>query len=112
MSPGTDNCVPADSGVTIIRQVTHDIVLCKGRITSDTVHSLKTTVKPLFFESKTVVLDLTEVSYVDSSGLGAIVGLYISAIKSKCRLKIIYSNDRLKQLFRLTKLDQLLTQDA
>jgi anti-sigma B factor antagonist len=70
------------------------------------------TVKPLLLETKRVVLDLSDVNYVDSSGLGAIIGLYISARKSNCQLKIIYSNERLKQLFRLTKLDQLLTQDA
>ena len=39
---------------------------CIGRITSDTTQSLKATVKPLFSESKRVVLDLTDVTYLDS----------------------------------------------
>jgi anti-anti-sigma factor len=47
----------------------------EGKITSNTIQSLKATVKPRFSESKTIVLDLTNVSYLDSSGLGAIVGL-------------------------------------
>ena len=54
---------------------TETIVSCVGRITSDTSQSLKTTVKSLLSDNKTVVLDLTNVSYMDSSGLGAIVGL-------------------------------------
>ena len=54
---------------------TETIVHCTGKITSDTAQSLKMTVKPLLSESKTVVLDLKNVSYMDSSGLGTIVGL-------------------------------------
>ena len=40
---------------------TEIIVHCTGKISSNTIQSLKVTVKPLFSESKTVVLDLTNV---------------------------------------------------
>jgi anti-sigma B factor antagonist len=112
MSSGADQSAPVDPGVTVIRQLTDAIVCCNGRITSDTTHSLKAIVKPLFSDSKRVVLDLTNVSYVDSSGLGTIVGLYISAKVGNCQLKIIYSNETVTSLFRLTKLDQLLTEQT
>jgi anti-anti-sigma factor len=96
-------------GLTIIKEG-NELVHCSGRITSDTVQALKTTVKPLFSERKQVLLDLTDVNYVDSSGLGAIVGLYISAKFSNCQLKVMYSNERLKKLFSIAKLDQLLVE--
>ncbi len=99
-------------GVTIIRQVNDTIVRCKGRITLDTTHSLKGTVKPLFSEGKRIVLDLSDVSHLDSSALGAVIGLYVSAKIAKCQLTVVYSNERLKQLFRLTKLDRVLAQQA
>jgi len=92
------------------RAPTETTVRCTGRITSDTTQSLKTTVKPLLSESKTIVLDLTNVSYVDSSGLGAIVGLYVSAKAAKCQLKLINLNQRLKELFSITRLGQVLTE--
>jgi ABC-type transporter Mla MlaB component len=57
---------------------TKTTVHCTGRITSDTAQSLGMTVKPLFSDSNTVVLDLTNVNYMDSSGLGAIVSLFAS----------------------------------
>ncbi len=58
------NPVPiSDLDLTIDKTPTETIVRGTGRITSDTTQSLKTTVKPLFSESKTVVLDLTNVSY-------------------------------------------------
>jgi anti-sigma B factor antagonist len=73
---------------------------------------LKATVKPLFTEGKRVVLDLTDVNFLDSSGLGAIVGIYISAKLANCQLMIVYSNETVQRLFRLTKLDQLLADVA
>jgi anti-sigma B factor antagonist len=102
--------VPAILSLTINRQGTDAMVRCTGRITSETTQSLKATVKPLLSESKRVVLDLTDVSHIDSSGLGAIVGLYISAKIANCHFKVIYLNESLKKLFRITRLDHLLAE--
>ena len=89
---------------------TETIVHCTGRITSDTAQSLKTTVKPLLSESKTVVLELKNVSYMDSSGLGTIVGLYVSAKNAHCELKLTNLNKLLKDLFSITRLGELMAQ--
>ena len=83
------------------------VVRCSGKINSDTTDLLKATVRSLLLESKTVVLDLGNVSYVDSSGLGAMVGLYISARRSGSTLKLVKLNDRLKELFSITRLAPL-----
>jgi anti-sigma B factor antagonist len=80
------------------------IVRCTGRITSGTSALLQTTVRNLIPETKCIVLDLTNVTNMDSSGLGAIVGLYLSAKRQHCGLKLIKMNQRLQELFRLTKL--------
>jgi anti-sigma B factor antagonist len=105
------NPVPISELNQIIdRTPTEIIVHCNGRMTSDTTQSLKTTVKPLFSESKTVVLDLTNVSYLDSSGLGAIVGLYVSAKTANSQLKLINLNQHLKELFSITRLGQFLAE--
>jgi anti-anti-sigma factor len=105
------NPVPvSELNLTIEKTPTGIIVHCTGKITSDTIQSLKTTVKPLFSESKTVVLDLTDVSYLDSSGLGAIVGLYVSANTANSQLKLINLNQHLKDLFSITRLGQFLAE--
>jgi anti-sigma B factor antagonist len=80
------------------------IVRCTGKITSSTAALLQNTVRALIPETESIVLDLTDVSYMDSSGLGAIVGLYLSAKRQHCVLKLINLSQRLKELFRLTKL--------
>ena len=97
-------------GMTADRTATEIIVHSAGKITSDTIQQLKSTVKPLFSESITVLLDLTNVTYMDSSGLGAIVGLYISAKAVKGRLKLINLNEHLKEIFSITRLGQVMAQ--
>jgi anti-anti-sigma factor len=86
------------------------IVQCSGRITADTTEKLRDAVKPLLSESKFVVLDLNYVSYLDSSGLGTIVGLSVSAKVAGSQLRLIHLNERLKELFSLTRLGQFLTE--
>jgi anti-sigma B factor antagonist len=105
------NPVPvSELGVTTDSTPTEIIAHCTGKITSNTIQSLKATVKPLFSESKPVVLDLTNVSYLDSSGLGAIVGLYVSAKTAKSQLRLINLNKHLKELFSITRLGQFMAE--
>ncbi len=87
-----------------VRTPEETIVHCTGRITSSTSAQLQTTVRNLIPGTQCVVLDLTDVSYMDSSGLGAIIGLYLSAKRQHCGLKLIKMNQRLQELFRITKL--------
>ncbi|MGA2648209.1 MAG: STAS domain-containing protein [Candidatus Sulfotelmatobacter sp.] len=65
------------------------LVRCTGRITSISADTLKTTIRRLIWESKRVVLDLTDVNYMDGSGLGALVGVYLSAARQNCEMRII-----------------------
>jgi anti-sigma B factor antagonist len=90
--------------VDTVRNPEETILRCSGRITSGTSDLLQTTVRSLIPQTNCVVLDLAEVSNMDSSGLGTIVGLYLSAKRQHCGLKLIKMNQRLQQLFHLTKL--------
>ena len=58
-------------------------VRCHGRIVSDTAPILKELVKPMIPKVRRIILDLSEVSFIDSSGLGTLVGLKVSAA-SRC----------------------------
>ena len=51
--------------------------------------------------------DLTNVSYLDSSGLGSIVGLWVNAKKNQCDLKLIRLSDRIEDLLRISNLGSL-----
>ena len=54
---------------------------------------------------------MTNVTYLDSSGLGAIVALYVSAKTANCQLKLINLNQHLKDLFSTTRLGQFLAEE-
>ena len=94
----------SDLSLETVKSPEEVVVHCSGKITSSTSAQLQTLIRSLIPETKCVVIDLTDVSYLDSSGLGAIVGLYVTAKRQNCRLKLINLNQRLQQLFRLTKL--------
>ena len=87
---------------------TEATVRCSGRITMENADQLRDTARKLIAESKRLVLDLSDVTYLDSSGLGMIVGVYISAKKARCQLKLINLSPRVKEIFTLTRLDEAL----
>ncbi len=83
-------------------------ILCHGRIVSETASQVKELVKPLIPLGGHIVLDLTDVNYVDSSGLGTLVGLKVSALKEGyCRLELVNLSSRVKELLRLSNLTNL-----
>jgi len=83
-------------------------VRCTGRITSSTAELLKTTVRPLVPGAKRIVMDLTNVGFLDSSGLGTIVGLWVTAKKANCELKLVKANQKIIDLFLMSNLASIL----
>ena len=57
--------------------------------------------------SPTVVLDFSDVPYVDSAGLGSLVSAYISRHKSGRRMALSGINPRVFRLLEITKTDSL-----
>jgi len=83
-------------------------VRCHGRLVHQTAGELKTLVKPLILAGGAIVIDLGEVTYLDSMGLGTLVGLKVSAInEGYCTLKLEKLSPRIQELLRLTKLTQI-----
>jgi anti-anti-sigma factor len=80
------------------------VVTCSGRIVSDTTNLLKTRVKSLFPDTRRIRLDLANVTYMDSSGLGALVGLYVSAKSAGVELRLVHLTDRVAELLRMSNL--------
>jgi anti-sigma B factor antagonist len=87
-------------------------VHCSGRLVSDTCDQFQGTVRELMPATKLLVLDLTGVNYIDSSALGAIVGLYLSSKRAGCQLKLINLSPRVKEVFSMTRLTEVLESHA
>ena len=75
------------------------IIRATGRITSATSTMLESTLRGLVAVGKAIVLDLSHIDYVDSAGLGALVGVYIHAKKEYCDLVISNPSQRVRDLF-------------
>ena len=54
--------------------------------------------------SKKILLNLKDVNYIDSSGLGALVGGYASVSSQQGQLKLVNLNNKVHDLLRVTKL--------
>jgi anti-sigma B factor antagonist len=57
---------------------------------------------------RSILLDVSQVSYMDSTLLGELVNAYVAAIKRGATLKLINVTSRLRELLRVTKLDRVL----
>jgi anti-sigma B factor antagonist len=80
------------------------VVECQGRLVREATDQLRQTVKPLLAQTSCLVLDLTDLAHMDSSGLGALVGLYVSVKTTGCQLQLINLNQRIRQLLGMTHL--------
>jgi anti-sigma B factor antagonist len=94
----------AQLNLEIQKTPTENIVRCGGKITAATTEQLQATVRGLIPDKKRIVLDLRNTTYLDSSGLGSLVGLYVSCKKGGSPLKLINLTSRLKDLFTMTNL--------
>ena len=84
-------------------------VRCHGNIVSGTAGELKGTVKPLIALGGRIIIDLSDVHFLDSSGLGTFIGLKVSAInQGLCILEFVNMTTRILELLRSTRLDKML----
>lgn len=81
------------------------IVDCSGRIVfGDETAFLRNQVKDLLNQSKRIVLNLAHVTYIDSSGVGTLVGVYTSARSVGGEIKLAALTGRVKDVLAITKL--------
>jgi anti-sigma B factor antagonist len=83
-------------------------VTCHGRLVVGTTDILKETVKPLIAEGGKIIVDVGDVQYVDSMGLGVLVGLKVSAIGAGyCTLQYENLSKKVQELVSMTHLTDL-----
>ena len=90
-----------------IRQVGDvSVVDVAGRITlGEGSSALRDAIKELLGKGqKKILLNLGEVSYIDSSGIGELVSGFTSVTNGGGQLKLLNLNKRVKDLLQITKL--------
>lgn len=80
------------------------VLECSGNLVAENALHLKNKVKGMIPHEKRIILDLTGLTRMDSSGLGTVVGLYISARKANCALQLVNLSKPVRELLGLTNL--------
>jgi anti-sigma B factor antagonist len=92
----------------VIASAEETLVRCIGKMTFTGTDTLQTALRKLVPGTKRLVLDLAQMSYLDSFGLGVLVGVYLSAKRQECQLKLINLNQQGQKLLQVTNLTYLL----
>jgi anti-sigma B factor antagonist len=105
-------CVMADTASSVLtldveRNGDVATVKCHGKLVYGVNDVLYSKVSKLIPECKRVVLDLTDLTQMDSTGLGTMVRLYVSAKTHGCELQLIHLRQRIRELLALTNMLQV-----
>jgi len=80
----------------------------EGEVDVYTAPQLRERLLPLCQGGSTVTLDLSKVEYIDSTGLGVLIGAYKAQRATKGKLVLVGMNGRLERLFRITGLKEVM----
>jgi anti-sigma B factor antagonist len=87
-------------------------LIAKGEVDISTAPKLREYLDGAYQEKKAdILLHLDELSYIDSTGLGVIIGAFGRMQESDNRIRLINPRDNIKKLLNITSLDRILCSD-
>lgn len=88
----------------------NDVIYLSGEVDVGNCKNFKEKLGAAIGEAENdVTLDFTALRYIDSAGLGILVGIYKQLSEKGKSLTVVNANDYIKKLFRITKLETLFT---
>jgi len=92
-----------------IRQVGQvSVVEVSGKLTSFESGALRNSIARLLKEGrKQILLNLSGLVYLDSSGIGDLVHTYMSVIKSGGEMKVVGLTEKVEEILKITQLYQV-----
>lgn len=82
------------------------ILDCSGKITlGEGTMAVRNTVRDILKENgKKIILNLADVNYIDSSGIGELVSTYTTVTNAGGQLKLLSLTKKIHELLQITKL--------
>ncbi len=80
------------------------VVHCRGRLVAGLCGEFYDKIHAFIPGNKRIVLDLTNLAFVDSMGMGTLVRLYVSAKSGGSRLELINLGKQIREVLGITNL--------
>jgi anti-sigma B factor antagonist len=99
---------PSSFSVTIRHAGAVSLLDVSGRLTSFETGALRDSVSRLLKGGrKDIVLNLSGLQYLDSSGIGELARIYVSVVKQSGQMKVIGLSSKVEEILRITQLYQV-----
>ena len=97
-----------DFSITIRQSGTISLVDVSGRLTSFETGTLRDSISRLLKQGhKDIILNLTDLQYLDSSGIGELARVYVSVVKQSGQMKVIGLSSKIEEVLKITHLYQV-----
>ncbi len=84
------------------------LVDVSGRLTSFETGALRDSITGLLKQGhKDIILNLTALQYLDSSGIGELARVYVSVVKQSGQMKVIGLSSKIEEVLKITHLYQV-----
>ncbi len=74
------------------------VVRCQGKLIAGVGDVLYNQIKPLLADHKRIILDLTDLTRMDSMGLGTLARIYVSSRSAGCSLELMNLSKQIRLL--------------
>lgn len=96
---------PISLTVTVERKGDQCVVVhCRGRLVSGVCSFFNNKIQELIPDNKRIVLNLTDLEWVDSMGIGTLVRIYVACKRAGVVLELVNLGQRVKEMLGLTNL--------
>ena len=98
----------ADFSIKIRQSGLVSLVDVSGRLTSFESGALRDSISRLLKQGhKDIILNLTDLQYLDSSGIGELARVYVSVVKQSGQMKVIGLSSKIEEVLKITHLYQV-----
>lgn len=81
------------------------VLRLNGPLTLSNLFEFQSTVRAA--DSRSTIVDFTGVPYVDSAGIGCLVGAHLSHQRSNRRFVLVGINDRIRNILKITQVENV-----
>ena len=98
----TDQTTASPLAIAVEHSGDFAVVRCRGRLVAGVRDDFYSEVRQLFPGCRRVVLDLAELTHMDSLGIGTLVRLYVSGKSAGCALELANLGKPIRHLLGIT----------